>query len=285
MAWTETTRRNYVRRTSGYASDVTDREWDFVAPFMPAPRRLGRPRKTDLRDVLNALLYIASTGCQWRMLPKDFRPCSTVQRYFYEWRAMGLWPRINLHLVMEARELEGEEASPTAGAIDGQSVKTTESGGIRGFDAGKKIKGRKRHIIVDTLGLMVGLMVHSADIQDRDGAPDLLKSIKNRWPCCFMSSLMAAMRATSSKSGCRKSGNGHSKSSNVPTRPKVLKSCRAAGSSSGPSPGWVDAADWPRTSKNPSLQQKRGSPSPTSACSPDALQDMDIVETFFESDS
>jgi transposase len=118
MAWTETTRRNYVRRTLRYASDVTDREWDFVAAFMPAPRRLGRPRKTDLREIVNALLYIASTGCQWRMLPKDFPPCSTVQRYFYEWRAMGLWSRINHHLVMEARELEGKEASPTAGAID-----------------------------------------------------------------------------------------------------------------------------------------------------------------------
>lgn len=131
MAWTETTRRNYGRRTSRYASDVTDREWEFVAAFMPAPRRLGRPRKTDLREVVNALLYIASTGCQWRMLPKDSPPCSTVQRYFYEWRAMGLWSRINHHLVMEARELEGKGTSPTAGAIDSQGVKTTESGGIR----------------------------------------------------------------------------------------------------------------------------------------------------------
>ena len=182
MAWTETTRRQYERQTSRYASDVTDREWGFIAGFMPAPRRLGRPRKTDLREVVNALLYIASTGCQWRMLPKDFPPCSTVQRYFYEWRAMDLWSRINHHLVMEARGLEGKDAPPTAGANHNQKVKTTESGGIRGFDAGKKIKGRKRHIVVDTLGLMVGLMVHSADIQDRDGAPDLLKSIRNRWP-------------------------------------------------------------------------------------------------------
>ena len=127
MVWTEITRRQYARRTARYASDMTDRERALVEPFLPKPRRLGRPWTTDLREVVNALLYIATTGCQWWMLPKDFPPCSTVQRYFYEWRALGLWTRINHRLVMAARELEGKEASPTAGVIDGQSVKTAAS--------------------------------------------------------------------------------------------------------------------------------------------------------------
>jgi putative transposase len=178
MSWTKTTRKQYRRDGLRYASDMTDAEWKLIARLLPKPKRTGRPREVDLRIVLNAMLYILATGCQWRALPKDFPPFTTVQYYFYNWRDTQLWRRINRALVERARRAVGRKPSPSAGVIDSQTVKTTESGGPRGFDPAKRMKGRKRHLVTDTEGSLLVVQVHPADIQDNHGAVPLLKAAR-----------------------------------------------------------------------------------------------------------
>jgi putative transposase len=182
MAWTEITRAQYRRDELRYASDTNDAEWLILSFFMPAPCHVGRPREVCLRAVVDAVLYVLSTGCQWRALPPDFPPRSTVQYYFYLWRDQRLWRRITLALVRRARKAAGRNVVPSAGVIDSQSVKTTESGGPRGFDAAKKIKGRKRHIVTDTQGFPLAVVVHAANIQDNHGAVPLLAALRRTFP-------------------------------------------------------------------------------------------------------
>ena len=182
MPWTEITRAEYQRSELRYASDMTDAEWALVARRLPRRRRLGRPREVDLRKVLQAILYILSTGCQWRALPKEFPPYSTVQGYFYAWRDTGRWQKIVTALVRRARRKLGRKPRPTAAVIDSQSAPTTQAGGPRGYDAGKRIYGRKRHIVTDTNGLLLAVQVHPANIQDCHGAVPLLEQLRRRFP-------------------------------------------------------------------------------------------------------
>ena len=162
---------------SSYSSSLNDSQWELIKDEFTAPKRRGRPPKYSKRHIVDAILYVTRTGCQWRDLPKDFPHWNSCFQYFNKWSAEGLWLKIHTKLVEEIRVKAGKKTAPTAAIIDSQSVKTAMQKGIRGYDAGKKIKGRKRHILVDTMGNILLLDVHSAAIQDRDGGAELLKQL------------------------------------------------------------------------------------------------------------
>ncbi len=184
--WSNENRKLYDRKGLRYPSDMTDAEWALIEPLIPPEKRHGRHRTVNLREVVNGIFYVLSTGCQWRALPKDLPPRSTVHEYFKLWEWDGTLERIHFALFVRVRELAGKEASPTAAIIDSQSVKSAERGGPDidpiGYDAGKKVKGIKRHIVVDTLGMLLIGQIQPANVQDRDGALPVLTEVRRLFP-------------------------------------------------------------------------------------------------------
>ena len=184
--WTNENRARYDRSRLRYPSDLTDQEWERLSPLIPPAKRGGNKRRVEEREVVNGLMYILSSGCQWRAIPKDLPPRSTLHGYLDLWSWDGTLDRIHYALYVECREHAEREASPTAAIIDSQSVKSAEKGGAcidaHGYDAGKKIEGKKRHILVDTQGLLMHAIVHSADIQDRDGGELVMATLFGLYP-------------------------------------------------------------------------------------------------------
>jgi putative transposase len=229
-------------RTHHYPRDVTDAQWKLIEPHIPPEPGGGRPRKTEMRDVLDAILYILRTGCQWRYLPGDLPPKSTVWRYFDRWRSDGTLDTIHDRLRRKVRTAEKPYHPRTSASVDSQSVDTTSGGEQRGRDNFKNVDGRKRHIVVDSMGLLLAVLVTAADVDDAWAAPELFAgwggSRSARWCGCTPTASTTTSRCTS---GSRRTRGGSCPWCAAPRGPRAGSGCRSAGRWSGRSPGWRGA--------------------------------------------
>ena len=263
MAWNKTTQEQYKRPADRYETDLTDAEWSVTGPLISPPSKMGRPRTLNMRKVVNAIRFMRGTGCRRRAIPMCFPPFTSVQNSFHTWIRGGVLDEMPGALRSLARGLAGRSEEPAA-VIDSRPVKTTESGGPSEYDAGKKIKGRKRHFTVDTEGTPITIAVHEASVQDWDGADELLLATLEKAP--QVAKLWADGGCAGPKLEAALAGHGLGPVLEIvqsPRKPGVSPSFAAAGRWSGPSPGCCGAgarrrtmsgdwrAPWPGRSSQP----------------------------------